>query len=734
MDDNGRFFYVNDQACRSLGCSRDELLGLTPFDIDPDVTPEIFRAIKEESDAQGFSTCETRHRRSDGSVFPVEIRISSLDYRGQTMGFAFALDISERKRMEQERRGHLHFFESMDRVNRAIQKSNDLETVLNDALDTVLALFDCDRAFFMYPGNPEADSWSVPFERTRPEYPGALALGAAMPMNADVAATFGRLLDANGPETFGPGNQYPLPKLVSEQFGFKSAMAMAVFPKGDMPWAFGIHQCSRDRAWTTDEQKLFQAIGRRLADALTGLLAYRNLQTSEREFRTLAENLPDHIARYDRDARLIYANPRLQRLLNGSEADLLGKTPKQRHPGGYFDTYQQKLEQVIASGENAELELIGADVGVGKPYFDILFAPEYGPDGEVVGALAIGRDVTSKRQLELELIRNERKFRTLVKNSPGFIARFDTELRRTYVNQAYEETTKTSEDDVLGLTPMEYWRLTAPNAEEFCTILRRVMASRRQERTEAHAVTASGAMRYFTMHMVPEVDEDGEIDGVLTTGIEITDMKNAERLKVEAREDERKVLARELHDDLGQRLTALRLDIALLELRFGNENSELLAKIKDMDAAVGDTVKIVRSLLNMLRPAALELGLIPALTWLIDEFEKRTDAECRLRLPEQAPNLNEAQTIAIFRIVQESLTNIIKYAQAKRVGVALSREANGYRLEIDDDGKGFDLNACRNNGSFGLQGIEERVRMLGGTLRVETAPGNGVRLLVQLPA
>jgi signal transduction histidine kinase len=120
------------------------------------------------------------------------------------------------------------------------------------------------------------------------------------------------------------------------------------------------------------------------------------------------------------------------------------------------------------------------------------------------------------------------------------------------------------------------------------------------------------------------------------------------------------------------------------------------------------------------------------LAWLAHEFRKRTHVECRLHLPEQNPALNEAQSIAIFRIVQESLTNIVKYAQANKVSIALTREDGGYRLEIQDDGQGFDLGKSKKKGSFGLQGIEERVRMLGGKLSVETEPGRGVKLTAHL--
>jgi signal transduction histidine kinase len=152
-----------------------------------------------------------------------------------------------------------------------------------------------------------------------------------------------------------------------------------------------------------------------------------------------------------------------------------------------------------------------------------------------------------------------------------------------------------------------------------------------------------------------------------------------------------------------------------------------------MDVAVDESIKIIRCLLTMLRPAILDMGLVPALEWVASEFRKRTQVECSLRLPEQTPVLNEVQSVAIFRIVQESLTNIVKHAQAGKVSIALIQQDGGYHLEIQDDGKGFDLGVPKKTGSFGLKGIEERVQMLGGKLIIESAPGSGVKLTAHLP-
>ena len=133
---------------------------------------------------------------------------------------------------------------------------------------------------------------------------------------------------------------------------------------------------------------MFQEIGRRLADGLTGLLAYRDIQEREQKFRTLAENnLPNNIARYDQQARLIYANPRLQQTLGRSEKELLDKSSMERNPGEQFNDYEAKIKEVIRTGKRDEMELILPDWNGGLRYYHISFVAERSPDGEIIGRL-----------------------------------------------------------------------------------------------------------------------------------------------------------------------------------------------------------------------------------------------------------------------------------------------------------------------------------------------------------
>ena len=197
------------------------------------------------------------------------------------------------KRAEAESAAHLRFMESMDRIARAIQTADNVEQLMTDCLDLMLSLFDCDRAYLVYPMDPDAPTWTAPMERCRPGYPGTLELGLEVPMDSGVANTFRLLLAADGPLTFGPGGDHPFRGTVPEQFGIKSNIATALHPKKGKPWQFGLHQCSYARTWTRAEAHLLAEIGHRLADSLSTQLAEIELQESEARYREIFDNVSD---------------------------------------------------------------------------------------------------------------------------------------------------------------------------------------------------------------------------------------------------------------------------------------------------------------------------------------------------------------------------------------------------------------------------------------------------------
>lgn len=196
------------------------------------------------------------------------------------------------------------------------------------------------------------------------------------------------------------------------------------------------------------------------------------------------------------------------------------------------------------------------------------------------------------------------------------------------------------------------------------------------------------------------------------------------------REEERKRIAGEIHDELGALLTGIKMEMSLLRTDLGgNEGAgRRLAQVRE---TVREALARVRQVATQLRPSALNLGLVPALEWLVEDFGRRSGLAAHLLADGETP-MGDAQATAVFRIVQESLTNVGRHAMAARVDVILKHTGKGLDLTVADDGCGFDTGAVQ-GASFGLMGMRERALALGGRVAVASSPGKGTRVSIWIP-
>jgi signal transduction histidine kinase len=199
------------------------------------------------------------------------------------------------------------------------------------------------------------------------------------------------------------------------------------------------------------------------------------------------------------------------------------------------------------------------------------------------------------------------------------------------------------------------------------------------------------------------------------------------------REEDRKYIAREIHDELGQLLAALRLEISLLKSGEDNRSERVEIIRRNMSELVDMAGQSVRNIAEHLRPATLELGIIPAIKKLADEFRKHGGPPCSLQLTEEPIDLDEDQTVTIFRIVQESLTNITRHAEASRVEIVLLQNLGELLVEVRDDGRGFDPACAAMAKSFGLLGMRERASLLGGSIDITSEPRQGTVVSLRIP-
>lgn len=200
-----------------------------------------------------------------------------------------------------------------------------------------------------------------------------------------------------------------------------------------------------------------------------------------------------------------------------------------------------------------------------------------------------------------------------------------------------------------------------------------------------------------------------------------------------ARENERKSIAREVHDELGQVMTALRMDLSMAEMRFGAQLPELREKIGTMKGLVDRAIAGVRQIAANLRPPALDMGLAAAIEWLVAEFRRNNSAQVQMDLQGLQDAALEDRAMTIYRIVQESLNNIAKYAHASTVRIAVRRSGTAMDLSVQDNGVGFDPEQPAGKRSFGLLGMRERALSIGGELVIDSQPGHGTHVHAHFP-
>lgn len=332
--------------------------------------------------------------------------------------------------------------------------------------------------------------------------------------------------------------------------------------------------------------------------------------------------------------------------------------------------------------------------------------------------------------------------RLLVDHVPSMLAYWDADLICRFANKAYKTWFGVEPEQVIG-QPMQ--ALLGPKLFELNRIYIEGALHGQEQTFERVVPGKDGVNRHSLANYIPDIVQ-GEVKGFLVQVTEVTQLKQVEAdlresrrqlrsmaaSREEALEQERKHIARELLDELGQLLTGLKMDLSVLQLQCANQAPSLQV-IADMNTVVERTFEVIRSVATSLRPSVLNIGLVPALEWLVEDFSLRWDTPCHLKIDGTERSLDETRATAIFRVVQESLTNIARHAHAKHVWVDLSFDASRVKVTIKDDGVGFARSDAEEPHGFGLLGMQERLLAIGGQFQIDSQPGCGCTISVVVP-
>lgn len=359
-------------------------------------------------------------------------------------------------------------------------------------------------------------------------------------------------------------------------------------------------------------------------------------------------------------------------------------------------------------------------------------------------------ELRRQRQQAQELLReSEERFRTLFQTAGSFICVASPEGRILEFNPEAERVSGRQRQEVLGRGFLEF--IPEEYKEAVKSDFQKVLAGQVTRGLELPLRPRDGSDRQFLWNVNRLLGKDGEVMGVIAVGQDITARKQAEedlresehKLRLltsqilTAQEDERKRLSRELHDELGQSLTVLKLSLRAAG-RHLLEPPEVKEDLGNITLYLDETIEKVRRLSRALCPAILEdLGLAPALKYLVNEFSNHYEINHDFDLVDLDHLFPKEAQIIIYRIFQESLTNIAKHAQASKVHLAIRQAQGAILLEMEDDGQGFEATRILSRSSrekgLGLAALNERAKMLGGSLQINSQKGRGTRITCVIP-
>src|SRR6266700_2089198 len=451
------------------------------------------------------------------------------------------------------------------------------------------------------------------------------------------------------------------------------------------------------------------------------------LRESEARLRTIIESEPECVKLVDSQWRLLDMNPAGLAMVQADCIDVLRGLPIVDIVAPEHRAAFAELHRRVFAGESGTLEFEIVGLKGKRSWLATHAVPLRDAAGTIQALLGITRDISRRRIAERALVESEERFcKAFYANAlPLLITRL-SDGTVLDANEAFTRLVNRPRDEIIGRTTVELGVIDAARRPGIIDMLTKTGVV---TDIELEVKAAGGPPRTGLLSLV-RIELGGQ-DCTLGTYRDITEAKRAEEQlrasraalrslatrQQDIREDERTRIAREIHDSLGQALTALKLQLVAAQ-DAAREAPALSARLAETAAMVDDLVKGVRRIATELRPPILDqLGLPAAVEWLAQDFSRRTGLHCRTAIsPTDGAISNELAT-ALFRIVQEALTNVLRHAGATRVDIELGVKSDCVMLEINDDGSGI-TEAGMGPGSLGILGMRERAAALGGVMEV----------------
>jgi len=808
LHDQGRIIEVNEQACCSLGYTRQELLRLHITDIEVGIDrDELLETFKHDPPKGTFFGIQ---QRRDGSTFPVEIRTRSFPTQGLNLRLAVVRDITAQREAEKAiRESEGRFRELFNHMksgvaiyevtpngkkiiirdlNRAAERievikkkallGKDVREVFPGAeatglVEAILRVWESGQpehiplAFYR---DERISGWRESFIFRLPQGEVVVVYDDITTRVNDIQAlrqsreTLRVLLDATpaGVMLLDPqamilainrmGANF-LRKTIKELVGTKLFEHLPVevvqtdkdhfeeikrscqsFSFEESRWGHDFVNYVHPILSISAELAGFAVLS---VDITERKQAEEALRQSRETLRVLLDATPAGVCLLDPQGIILAANKELAQRLGKAVQEIVGTCLFEYLSSGLTQTRQNRMEQIKTLRQPLRFE----DKHDGL-IFDVFVHPIFSATGELAGLAVLSVDITERKRAEQALAQQSQFLQLLIDTIPAPVFYKDAEGRYLGCNRNFLEYHGITKEEMVGKTVD-----CIPNKELVEKYRQKDLELFQNPGVQVYENTMywpDRSKREVVINKATFPKSDGSLGGLVGVFNDVTEIKEAQRelralaaRLAELEEKERHIMARELHDEVGQGLTALGLNLTLLKAQMPQKTAaSLLSRLTDAVVLVEKIGETIRNVMAELRPPVLDdYGLLSALRWYGAEFSQRTGIDVEVHGEEAAPRLARSVELALFRIAQEALTNVSKHSRASRVELTEMVNNGTIRLIIADNGVGFDrdkLGQPEGRYRWGLMNMSERAAAAGGRCSVESQPGHGTKVVVEV--
>lgn len=688
--------------------------------------PETFIAKVRElytSDKTDFDILQFK----DGRIF--ERYSTPLILNGDIVGRVWSFrDITERKIAEVNQQRQFDELQQLYNLSVLIDRENHVEKIYAHAMDSLMNALKADRCSILLFEDDNMLHCKAASGLSK-EYIGATQ--SHCPWNINMENPQPIFVEDASKETSLKEYQSIIIKEGITSIGF-----IPLIYQSRLIGKFTIYY-NQPHIFTNNEIQFTKTIAHNIAFSVERNRANNALLASENRYHSLVEQAGDAIALFDNTGKVLEVNDRALELLGYSREelmemylpDILTKEEIVTNPVQY-----NLLQKGVSTIKQRNMRRKDGSIVITEVNSKIL------PDGRF---LSMVRDLTDRIEAQKQIEKEKELSDNIIDSLPGIFYLFDSTGKMMRWNRQFEVVTGYTAKEIAAMHPTQFFE-----GDEVSYIEERITKVFTEGVSDAEAdfVAKDKSRKRFYFKAIL-VDSEGN-PCLLGTGIDISDRKKAEKELSDSyeairkltshlqnvREEDRAHIAREIHDELGQQLTVLKMDVSWINKKIATTDETIKEKMKDLLAMLDQTVRTVRRISSELRPSLLDdLGLIAAMEWQLQEFKKRSDIKTSFTAPENEIKLPDMVKTGLFRIFQESLTNVVRHSNAKKMVISLEYKNNDFILSIADDGKGFDKDKIADKRTLGILGMKERTSMIGGKYEITSEPGKGTVVVVTVP-